>query len=344
MNIKQINLALLAFMILGLMPACNNDDDVIPDIPPSGGTTLTLNGGAGGAAAQNSVFVDFSTDRQDSIVRTSWDLAFYSGSDFRVRLNNFAGAAAIGTDYTSLSDVSSSNFDIASLAVGQGQGTLALIDDPSGAVNGTVIPAIAANDADNKVYIVSARGGTAPELANVYKVRVTRSGTTSYTLEYAQLDATSSSTIQVTKDTDYNYSFVSFTSGREVSVEPEKANWDIVWSYSMYFTATFPYPFSDLVFINHLGGVTAAEVLAETVTYEDFSEAHISSVTFDNSRNVIGSNWRATTGTVGVRQDRFYVVRDAAGNVYKLKFNSFHASDGGMRGYPEIEYELVRRG
>ncbi len=41
-----------------------------------------------------------------------------------------------------------------------------------------------------------------------------------------------------------------------------------------------------------------------------------------------------------MKTDRFYVIKDAAGNVYKLRFISFHASDGGVRGYPKIEYKL----
>ncbi|WP_051293296.1 HmuY family protein [Olivibacter sitiensis] len=344
MKIKTTTYAFLALFSLFSVACSDKDEVVVPDIPPSDGTVLTLNGGAGGAGAQNSVFVGFSTDTQDSVLRYSWDLAFYSGSEFRVRLNNFAGSAAIETEFTNLTEVTSANFDISTLAIGQGQGTLSMIDNPSGEISGTFIDEISAATTGNKVYVISTKGGTAPVLDDVYKVLITRNSSGGYILQYAKLDATNIASIEVSKDTEYNFSFVSFVTGGFVSGEPKKTDWDIVWSYSMYYTATFPYAFSDMVFINNLGGATATEVLTETVSYADFSESNITSLTFDNSRNVIGSNWRATTGTIGVKQDRFYVVKDAAGNVYKLKFNSFHASDGGVRGYPEIEYALVKRG
>jgi hypothetical protein len=37
------------------------------------------------------------------------------------------------------------------------------------------------------------------------------------------------------------------------------------------------------------------------------------------------------------------MVKDATGNVYKLKFLNFTSADGGERGYPNIEYKLVKK-
>jgi hypothetical protein len=108
-------------------------------------------------------------------------------------------------------------------------------------------------------------------------------------------------------------------------------------------TNDIPYYFADQVFINSLGGTTAAEVLTSTGTYDAYTESNIATTTFKNDRMVIGSNWRATTGTIGVKTDRFYVVKDAAGNVYKLKFVSFTTQDGGERGKPKIEFKLVKK-
>ena len=84
--------------------------------------------------------------------------------------------------------------------------------------------------------------------------------------------------------------------------------------------------------------------MSVTVSYADYSEAHLAGTNFSTNRWLIGSSWRATTGAVGVRTDRFYVLKDPAGNIYKLKFISFHPSDGGVRGYPVIEYKLVKKG
>jgi len=355
MKTKYLNRFAAIATLTIMLSACGKDDNVIPDIPPSDGTTMTLNGGAGGSDAENSVYVDFSAETQLSVKRLSWDLAFYSGNEFRVKLNNMAGAATIGTDETDLNAVTAANFDINTLAIGQGQGTMDMIDAVDGSISGTAIAEVSGNDNDNKVYVISTKGGTVVSAEAVYKVRILRKGE-GYTVQYGQLDATTYQSIDVAKNTETNFQYVSFTTNNVVAVEPKKEDWDIVWGYSMYFTGPLPYSFSDLVFINHLSGVTAAEVLTESVSYADFGEGNLSAVTFNNNIDVIGSNWRATSppATAGVKNDRFYVIKDGVGNIYKLKFNSFTGpvsnplgsgpGDGGERGKPEIEFKLVKRG
>lgn len=355
MKINYFNqFAVIAALIITLS-ACGKDDNVIPDIPPSDGTTMTLNGGEGGASAENAVYVDFSAEQQSAVKRLSWDLALYSGNEFRVKLNNTAGAAVIGTDETDLNAITAANFDISSLAVGLGQGTMAMIDAIDGSISGTAIAEVSGDENDNRVYIISTKGGTIVSAETVYKVRILRKGE-GYTVQYAQIDATSFQSIDVVKNAENHFQYVSFTTNNTVTVEPKKEEWDILWSYSMYFTGPLPYAFSDLVFVNHLAGVTAAEVLTESVSYADFGENNLNAVTFSNNVDVIGSKWRATSppATAGVKKDRFYVVKDTAGNIYKLRFNSFTgpinndlgsgSGDGGERGKPEIEFKLVKRG
>ncbi|WP_149914215.1 HmuY family protein [Sphingobacterium cavernae] len=60
------------------------------------------------------MYVDLSSDIQTPITRDSWDLGFYSGSDFRVILNNSVSAAATVTAKNSLTEVGSgyTKFDL----------------------------------------------------------------------------------------------------------------------------------------------------------------------------------------------------------------------------------------
>lgn len=310
----------------------------------STGSKLTLQGGAGAASAINSVFVDLSANAQTDVERASWDLGFYNGDDFRVILNNTTSASTVMVNKTDINTVSESDITIANLQLGFGKGTFSIFDDVNGDLTKTAIAQISATDADNKVYVINRAGGsgTTSAAADLYKVRILRA-TNGYTLQYAKLNETTYKTITVTKNTAYNFNYVSFDKGA-VSVEPTKDHWDIEWTYSIYYTGTTPYAFSDLVFTNYLGGVQAAQVMTATVSYDAYAEANIGTTTFSSSRNTISSLWRATTGTVGVLTDRFYVIKDAAGNVYKLKFNSFTTQDGGNRGYPEIQYALVKKG
>lgn len=309
----------------------------------STGSELTLNGGDGGAAAVNSVYVDLSANSQTAVKRNSWDLGFSNGTDFRVIINNAAAASVIEINKTDINTVSAADVVLANLELGQGKGTFAIIDDVNGDLTKTAIPAISATDGSNKVYVINRAGGSGATsaAADLYKVRVLRNGSTGYTLQYAKLNENTFKTLTVTKNSANNFQFASFETNALVTVEPAKDRWDFVWGYSIYFTGALPYAFSDLVFVNHLGGVTTAEIVG---SYDAYTEANIATTTFTNSRNTIGSGWRVTQGAIGVKTDRFYAIKDAAGNVYKLKFVSFTTQDGGTRGYAKIQYALVKKG
>ncbi len=349
MNKVSKFLVLIGFA--GIMTSCGDKEDPIIVAPVSQGSKLTLDGGEGGASAVNSVFVDFSEDKQTSVARAAWDLGFYSGSDdFKVIINHSTGAAAKQLDKTDLNQVTAQDTIALALSgelnLGQGSGTFERIDPVEGVrstyLSGTVIKTVSATESENKVYIY-ARGTSGAANRGWQKIRIIRNGS-GYTLQYAKINETTFKTLNISKDAAYNFNFISFEKGI-LNVEPAKNAWDIAWGLSTYKASpTIPYTFSDFVLINFVGGVEAAEVLTSTVSYADFKESNLSSITFQGKREVIAGNWRVTSGgTVGVKTDRFYVVKDAAGNIYKLKFISFHANDGGERGKPVIEYALVKK-
>lgn len=352
---KLNSIIAVAFLAI-TFTACKKDtDEPIFIAPPSDGSTLTLNGLIGaeaGSAAGNSVYVDFSTDKQTSIERDSWDLGFYSGTDFKVILNSSNGASALVINKTDLNAVTIADFDPNALKVGQGLGNFTIVDDgrEPNILNKTAIAAISSIDAENKVYIINRKGGAATVLANeeLYKIRIIRKGTTGYTLQYAKVTETTFKTLDVTKNPEASFQFTSLVKGIAVTSEPTKASWDIVWGYSMYWTSTLPYAFSDLVFINNLAGVTAASIATSTKSYAAFSESDLKSVTFSASRDIIGSKWRTSPNQQGlggaVNDKVFYAIKDGSGNVYKLKFVSYISGDGGTRGKPVIEYKLVKKG
>lgn len=351
----------LALGIAFVTASCGRDDEPVPVIPPSDGTEMKLEGGEGGSSAINTVFVDLSAANQESIKRDSWNLGFYGGADFRVILNSTNGSSAVVVDKTDINAVSVSDINIDDLNIPLGTpGAFGNFDDVSGDIKKTLIAEISATEANNKVYVVNPKGGSHAEglkAENLYKIRILREGG-NYKLQYAKLADKDFKTLSVNKDEAYNFKYISFTNG-PVNVEPKKADWDFQWTWSVYFgmmgTNAYPYGFSDLVFINHLGGTTAAEIVVEGAgtatkpTYENFAASHIAGVTFNKDKGVIGAKWRVTaampgaSSQAGAQKDRYYVIRDAANNVYKVRFNAMGAgNDGGQRGYPELEYKLVK--
>lgn len=339
--------------------ACKKDNEnPVIVVPPSDGKTLTLEGKTTASPYANVVYVDFSKDKPTPIDRKSWALGFYGGNDFRVVLNaSFQAMVTVinKTDINAvtLADAKASKIYNVNLFDPTLVGGVGLVDYYNGDLSRTAIANISATDSENKVYILGLNGQYAEP--NLYKIRILRSGQ-GYTLQYAKVEETTFKTVTITKNAEFNLSFVSLgnnTDGNIAVVEPKKAEWDIQWGYGTYRAnpsqlESNPYWFQDFVSINNLAGTQAVEVKTATVSYAAFAEANLSGLTFSSDRDAIGSKWRTSPGTDGtgggVKTDVFYVVKDSSGNVYKLKFVSYISGDGGERGKPVIEYKLVKKG
>ncbi|MFN3840167.1 MAG: HmuY family protein [Cyclobacteriaceae bacterium] len=323
---------------------------------------MEVNGG--GALYPNKVFIDLSANRQTAVQRTAWDFGFSSGSEFRVILNSSNGMMARALTKTDLNAVTAAD------TVGFGaQLSLAAvfaainstpipdwvpeainwIDDPAGDLSKTAIAEISATLSENKVYIVN-RGtgpGTPAQQLGWKKIRVIRNAN-GYTLQHADIGATSFSELQVTKNPAYAFQYVSLTTGAVV-VEPVVDRWDIAWTgftnSTNFGSGLVPYYFQDVI-LQNMTGVAVVQVLTSTITYEAFAETDLTGLDFSNQNQLkIGTSWRTGGGPGGppsVRNDRFYVIRDAADNYYKLRFTSLTTS--GERGRPRFEFALVKKG
>jgi len=352
----QLSHLLLAAGFATSMFACKKDNNTIV-VPPSEGTTVTFNGGAGGANAANAAYVDLSTDKADTAKRSSWDLGFYCGTDFRVILNNTTSAGAKVLTVADLAAVGAADTVGLTLATSQTApepSQFAYFDAINGSISGAVIPAISATATDNKVVVINRGTGGATAARQWIKAKITRNASGGYTVQYGSITQTSGFTsVDVPKDIEYNFKFVSFDGGAIVKVEPKKAEWDFTWGYSLFQTnfgaGLVPYNFSDLIAVNHLAGVQVATKIytsdvVRNAAYTAFSKDSVTVATtvFSTDRWAIGSSWRSTQPATGVRVDRFYVVKDPAGNYYKLKFISMGVNDGGERGKPVFEYKLIK--
>jgi hypothetical protein len=310
----------------------------------------------GGVTYPNKVFIDLSANRQTSVLRTNWDLGFYSGSgaeDWRVILNPTVGMMAKAVNKTDLSQVTALDTVGFSLDVSYSQfdpqpTQMAYVDLPNGDLTGTAIGPVSATAPDNKVYIVNRGVGVGNPGPNRgwKKIRVLRNASGGYTLQHADIAATTFSSIEIPKDAAYFFKYLNFETGI-VPVEPEKTKWDLAWTYTGFATnfgfGDAPYMFQDIIIQNR--NVQVAKVMTDTKSYEAFAAADIAGQSFSSSQVAIGSDWRAGGGpsmSPAARKDRYYIIKDGNNNYYKVKFNSL--TKAGERGYPEIEYALVKRG
>ncbi|MEN9906969.1 MAG: hypothetical protein RLZZ540_110 [Bacteroidota bacterium] len=352
-----------AFALLTLA-SCSNDDGETVEIPTVG---ETLEAGVGGANQPNQVYVDLSAAKFTAINRTSWDFGFYSGSEFRVILNGSVKMAVkkLETTDITLAQTVDNGVNVSYNTVASN----GYVDNPTGVLTGaglgegTAIAEVSATDSENKVYLVNlgfAISTETPDIGSVSvdgasrgwkKVRILRNGN-GYKIQYADLASTTFTEKTIAKDTDFNFSFFSLNTAKTVSVEPEKNKWDLNFTtftnYLPYMGVNVTYAYSDFIVSNRLGGTKVYQVLiAGDVTYTAFAKANIVETNFDASvldQRAIGANWRNGGGQNGslpsIKTDRFYVLKDAAGNYYKLKFLAM-TNVAGERGHVTFEYAIL---
>ncbi len=323
------------------------------DIVSQGGTMVLEGAGVDGDADKayhNSVYVDLSGNKQTVVVRTSWNLAFWCGEEFRVALNEAYGTAATPSaknDITSVSkadaDAIEAQYDLNANTMG-GSFSETIFDAPNGSLEGLAFAEVKASDADNKVYFVAAAPQKTADRGDWYKVLVTRNGA-GYRVKYGKVSGGAIATVDVPKAEGYNFAFLSLETGELVNAEPKAVRWDIKWSYDFGLSTTMPMLMfmQDFVSVNNHGGTRVAQVMTADKAYADFTLADAKALTLSSDRDPIGDRWRSTGGmggTAGVKTDRFYVVKDPAGNYYKLRFTEMMS--GGMRGRPEIKYDLLK--
>ncbi|AWI27121.1 hypothetical protein HYN49_00425 [Flavobacterium pallidum] len=320
----------------------------------------------GGPTQPNQVYIDLSSGTMTMAKRVSWDLGFYSGTDFRVVLNSSLKMAAKKLETTNIDEVQAAD---ETMIIAQGQGIASQVDNPTGvfdndaSTHDTAIDAISANDADNKVYLVNmgsnpaanapaigADGSGSGSLRGWMKIRVLRNGN-DYKIQYADIASITHQEVTISKDTAYNFTFFSLTTKNVVPVEPQKTQWDLNFTtFTNLLGGTTPYYFPDFVVTNLKGGAKAYMVsITDTVTYDSFTKANVVQDNFTDNQTNIGSNWRSTSvngpnGPVSqfvLKTDRFFVIKDPAGNIYKLKFTG-GANTAGERGYPTFQYALLQ--
>ncbi|MGL2993130.1 HmuY family protein [Flavobacterium sp. TSSA_36] len=357
---------LLSISLLSLA-SCSSDDTALAPVPEVPSLGAIIQPAVGGHHQPNQVYVDLSANKAEAINRSSWDFGFYSGTSFRVVLN---GSIKMAVKKLETNDITLPQTMDAAVAVGGGTvlASNGFVDHPTGVLEGagaglgTAIAEISATDADNKVYLVNlgfAIATTAPALGSVSldgeargwkKIRILRSGN-GYKIQYADLNATTFTEKIIAKDDTFNFTFFSVKEGKTVTVEPQKTKWDLNFtSFTNYLpipTGDVTYGYSDFIVSNRLGGTQAYQVLvADGGAYADFTRAKVVEANFTPSKTdqrIIGASWRSGGGPTtlpSVRTDRFYVVKDAAANYYKVRFLAM-SNEAGVRGNPTFEYKKL---
>ena len=344
---------------------CSSDDDNTPSQPIS----VVIEGAAvaptvGGPNQQNQVYVDLSTNTATSVQRDTWDLGFYSGSDFKVVINGSLYMAAAQLTTTNIDAINSTSQEVQDLQPQVAVGTfdaanMAYIDAPNGNIATTAIAEISATASNNKVYLVNLGnniGTDTPATGSVdisddnrgwKKIRVLQNAG-DYVLQYADLDATTHQEVTISKNDNYNFTFFSFDANTIVNVEPTKTEWDLNFTvFTNEISGYGSYGYSDYV-VNNVKQNALAYIIDTDVdtalSYENFMLSDVVNSNFTTDQRNIGSSWRNGGGPgslPSLKDNVFYIVNDTDGNLYKLQFLSL-TNAAGERGYPEFVYSLLQ--
>ncbi|MFK7030895.1 HmuY family protein [Flavobacterium oreochromis] len=322
----------------------------------------------GGPNQPNQVFLDLSAVQYKVVKRSTWDLGFYSGKDFRVILNNSIFMATKKTDQTDITLVQNPDKNVISLG-GFNLAKNGYCDDATGILNGsgqgkgTAIEEISAVDNDNKVYLLNLGfeiSSTIPAIGSVStegksrgwkKIRILRYSNNGYRIQYADLSDKDFKEKIIYKDKLYNFTFLNLFKDEIVTVEPKKELWDLCFTtftnYILSGDDIVTYGFADFVVSNMKGGTLVYEVNTSEYSYEKFKKENIIESNFSSSKTdqrIIGSNWRIGGSQFGglpsIKTDRFYVLKDIQSNYYKIKFLTL-TNDKGERGNTKIQYSLL---
>jgi hypothetical protein len=355
---KSLFISLLFILTISLI-SCDKEDP-IQEQPPIDGATTDVN--MGGQNEKNQVYIDLSKNENTQAQRDSWDLAFYNGNEYRVKINFSTYMAVKQLDTNDLAAVNTANVQdyFEDVAVATFDPTnMNYIDSPDGSITGTAIAEISATNAENKVYLVNLGNNVStvvPSLGFVdmkgtargwKKMRIIRDGN-GYKIMYANLDDTTYQTKTISKGNSYHFKFFSFTTNNEVNVERPKYDWDLCFTtFANEIPGSGSYMYPDYVLTNNLSNVASYKVdqsLSGAILYENFTKADVVETNFATERRTIGSSWRNGGGpgvTPYVKTNLYYIVKDADGNYYKLKFSAM-TNTSGERGYPQFLYKLLQ--
>lgn len=275
---------------------------------------------------KNQLFFDLETNsmiKQNH--KTDWDLGFETSiTGNKVILNTSKLMYAANTQQTNFSSI----VDTVGLTF--------MWDAASGDLDSTAI----GNWTPNNVYVID-RGFDENGIHQGFnKIEFLSVNNTEYSIHFANLDGTSDKTMNIQKDANYNFTFLSLN-GNIASIEPAKENWDLAFTQYTYifYNETPITPYLVTGCLSNRNKVEVAEVFNK-----EFSEININDIanySFSKDISTIGYDWKYydfDDGFYTVLVDQNYIIKSTEGKYYKLHFIDFY-DDFGIKGNPTFEFQ-----
>ena len=259
-------------------------------------------------------------------LKTEWDLAFESSEEgWHIILNT--------SRFSKASEITNTNFDdeisISNLSWNWEQ--------PEGINSGSAIGDYRGKES---LYVIDRGFNLDGNSSGFKKLMIDSVTEESYTITYSNLDNTNTYTLNIQKDNTTNFQYLSFENNNIVNIEPNKNDWDLMFTQYTHLYNDPSLPPSYLVtgvLTNYLNNVSIAK--DTTNKFEDINYSMLQLYSFSKNQNEIGYDWKTYTGSgYTINTDMIYIIQDISKRFFKLRFIDFYNSDG-EKGHPKFELQ-----
>ena len=327
----------LAAVLVGLS-GCLPEDELVAPIERGDVRAATVRMGSDYAQR---VYFDFGSNSSvKSVDFALWDLEFSCRpGHFDVRLNSakFASVADLGA-------INFSEVDAAMIKQAEFR-----YDVQSGDVDSSAVGAWWQTDEEpgavsrKHVYALDRGYSAAGEKNGRALFRIESADENAYVVSVAQIDGSNAATYSVKRDDRFNYIGFDFDGKTVFEHEPPRESWDLVFTkYVFVFYQPEPLPYS----VN--GALLNPELASATEYFEGQFELidreTAAAAVLSKRPDAIGYDWKTfilQESLYIVDSSRSFIVRDAAGFLYKLRFTDFYDPESGDKGSPGFEFQRL---
>ncbi len=165
-----------------------------------------------------------------------------------------------------------------------------------------------------------------------------------FNIQFSDLEENKANPMSVLKNADLNFISFSFDEGgKQIAIEPDKNNWDLVFTQ---YTETL---FDGTEYIPYL--VTGTQInrnqmmvaVEEERSFEEIELEDVLDYEFEDRIDRPGYDWKYfdfDNSVYTVLSNKIYIIRSYNGKYYKLRFTDFY-NDSGEKGYPKFEYQAL---
>lgn len=285
-----------------------------------------------GSDYQDQVYFSLETAASiDTHLKTDWDLSLSTENDaWQIRLNSSRLMKLWKSPYTAIYEIINTE---------EIEADDWLYDTPDGTLQGN---AFGDWRNSNEIYVIDMGVSNIDGSSyGFYKCKLISVGETNYTIDLAEIAATSWTRVEIPKLKTQAEVLFSITN-REVISRPDAGQYELFFTqYTHIFDeedGPLPYLVTGALIDN---GVEVA--LVNDKDYDDINSNDIANYTFENRLDMIGYDWKnydLDLGVFTIFPEKNYLVKNRFGNVYKLHFIDFY-NDQGIKGFPKLEFQKI---